>query len=793
MATALCFHCGDAVLERFVAKGNVFCCVGCLNVYELLSSSGLSNYYALEQAPGYSPKIKDDAFAFLDLPSAVEKLLDFKSTDIEKVRLILPKIHCSSCVYLLENLHKIKDGISAVNVNYSLKEASITYNPNKTSLKEIALLLNKIGYEPSFKRITDDAPTSASYKKQLWKIGVAGFCFGNIMLLSFPEYLAIEEVSDNFKLIFRYLNVLLILPVLFYSGSEYFINSIAALKIKKISIDVPLAIGIVALFGRSIFEVFSSTGSGYFDTLAGLIFLLLSGRYFQNKVFDQFSFERELYSYFPLSVLRGTADSEERVLIEDLQQGDIIKIKNEEIIPCDAELLSENITADLSFITGEAMPKTFSKGSRIYAGSKVMGQPGEFLVLQKTDKSYLARLWNEVKSSGKTDVLESLTGSFSAYFTALVLLVAGSAFGYYWYNNDLPGAFNALTAVLLITCPCASALSAPMALGNAIRLLARKGFYLKNAFVLEKIAGIKNVVLDKTGTITVAEKVALSYYGLALTEDESKWVFASVNASNHPLSRILAAHLKNNSAPLSPSSFEEVKGKGIVSTVHNQKVAVGSASFTQAPKIKNAEIKGYGSVVHIAINEIYKGYYFIESRYREGLWNTLAELKKDKSIYLLSGDQEDENPKLETFFASNRTFNQSPADKKEFILNLRSQGPTMMIGDGINDGVALKVSDVGVAISDNVNSFYPSAHVILDGQMFNELPRILRYSKTVLTIIYACLGLSFSYNIIGMYFACTLRVTPLFAAVLMPISSVTVVSLAVGGTYIAYRRTFKTT
>jgi Cu+-exporting ATPase len=259
------------------------------------------------------------------------------------------------------------------------------------------------------------------------------------------------------------------------------------------------------------------------------------------------------------------------------------------------------------------------------------------------------------------------------------------------------------------------------------------------------------------------------------------------------LSRILAAHLKNNSAPLSPSSFEEVKGKGIVSTVHNQKVAVGSASFTQAPKIENAEIKGYGSVVHIAINEIYKGYYFIESRYREGLWNTLAELKKDKSIYLLSGDQEDENPKLETSFASNRTFHQSPADKKEFILNLRSQGATMMIGDGINDGVALKVSDVGVAISDNVNSFYPSAHVILDGQMFNELPRILRYSKKVLTIIYACLGLSFSYNIVGMYFACTLRVTPLFAAVLMPISSVTVVSLAVGGTYIAYRRTFKTT
>ena len=791
MTIIACYHCGDEVKDNsFILNKHSFCCVGCMNVYGLLSKSGLNSYYELEKSPGYSPHLKEDAFAFLDLPEAVDKMLDFKSDDLERVRLVLPQIHCSSCVYLLENLHKIREGIATVNVNFSLKEAAVTYNPQKVSLKEIAILLTKIGYEPTFKRKNGANQNNNAYKKQLWKIGVAGFCFGNIMLLSFPEYLAIEEISENFKLLFRYLNMLLIIPVLFYSGTEYFVNSINALKIKKISIDVPLALGIVALFGRSMYEVLTSTGSGYFDTLAGLIFLLLTGRYFQNKVFDQFSFERELYSYFPLSVLRKNGEEEERVLIENLQPGDHIQIRNEEIIPCDAELISAEITADLSFITGEAMPKVFTAGSRIYAGSKVVGKPGEFRVLQKTDKSYLARLWDEVKSSGANEVLESLTGSLSGYFTALVLLIATAAFSFYYFNDNVSGAFNALTAVLLITCPCASALSAPMALGNAIRLLARKGVYLKNAFVVEKVAKVENVVLDKTGTITVAEKVEVSYHGKELSADEKALVFASVNASNHPLSRILASQLKSFSKGISADSFEEIKGKGIEARFGNVLVHVGSALFTKATTTGEEPNKGYGSVVHISINEQYIGYYFMESRYREGLWEMLGNLGEETNIFLLSGDHKDENPKLFQYFGNNMLFHQSPEGKKEYIELLKKRGKTMMVGDGINDGVALKVSDVGIAVADNVNSFYPSAHVILDGKMFNELPRMLNYSKKVLRVIYACLSLSFLYNIVGMYFACTLQVTPLFAAILMPISSVTVVSLAVLGTYFAFKKSF---
>ncbi|MCX6180795.1 MAG: HAD-IC family P-type ATPase [Bacteroidetes bacterium] len=580
---------------------------------------------------------------------------------------------------------------------------------------------------------------------------------------------------------------MLIIPILFYSGSDFFKNSISALKVKKISIDVPLVLGIIALFGRSMYEVLSATGSGYFDTLAGLVFLLLTGRYFQNKVFNQFSFERELYSYFPLSVLKKTNSSEERVLIENLEEGDFIKIKNEEIIPCDAEVISDSITADLSFITGEAMAKRFNAGDKIYAGSKIVGKSGEFKVLKKTDKSYLACLWDEVKSSGKKEVLESLTGKFSGYFTALVLLIALSAFSYYWMNNNVSGAFNALTAVLLITCPCASALSAPMALGNAIRLLSRRGFYLKNAFVIEKVAGIKNIVLDKTGTITVAEKVEVTYVGNTLSEEEQSMIYSAVNSSNHPLSRILSDKLKHLKS-IEPDAYEEIKGKGIEAKFKNNNLCIGSATFTKA--INTIENKKQGSVVHIAINGNYKGYYFIESRYREGLWKMLNSLSAEANIYLLSGDHKDENPQLTEYFGKNMHFNQNPEGKKQYIQMLAESGKTMMVGDGINDGVALKVSDVGIAVSDNVNSFYPSAQIILDGKHFTELAEMIAYSRSVLKVIYACLALSFLYNIVGMYFACTLAVTPLFAAVLMPISSITVVSLAVGGTYFAYRRKF---
>ncbi|MCX6180796.1 MAG: heavy metal translocating P-type ATPase metal-binding domain-containing protein [Bacteroidetes bacterium] len=170
MTTINCFHCGDEVKEKFTADEHLFCCAACVNVYHLLNKSGLQAYYSLTEAPGFSPLVKNDAFAFLELEEAADKLLDFKSTELEKVRLVLPQIHCSSCIYLLENLHKLKEGILTVNVNFSLKEAAISYDPRIVSLKEIALLLTKIGYEPSFKKNRGHPKTTIPTKNNCGKL-----------------------------------------------------------------------------------------------------------------------------------------------------------------------------------------------------------------------------------------------------------------------------------------------------------------------------------------------------------------------------------------------------------------------------------------------------------------------------------------------------------------------------------------------------------------------------------------------------------------------------------------------
>ena len=485
-----CYHCGDACEEIIHFEEHEFCCVGCRNVYELLSANNLCDYYNLETTPGISQRnpVARNRFNYLDDEKVQQKLIDYKDNSITKSTFFIPTMHCSSCIWLLENLYKIEKGVHSSRVNFLKKTVNITFSTDGLTLRKLVELLTSLGYEPAINLNDIETQVKKGVNRRLsYQIGVAGFCFGNIMLISFPEYFGLDEFTRNsFSRLFGYLNFGLSLPVFLFSAQDYFKNAYQGIKKKFISIDVPLALGIFVLFFRSVYEVFSHTGIGYFDTHAGLVFFLLIGKWFQQKTFDTLSFERDYKSYFPVAVSVLKDNEETTMPVNALNIGDRILIRNQELIPADSILLNGDAHIDFSFVTGESNPVEKVLGEIIYAGGRQVGQTIELEVSKKVSQSYLTQLWNSDHFAKENESrIQTFQQTVSKYFTLILLIIAfGSATFWLFVNPTL--SMNAFTAVLIIACPCALALSSPFALGTAMRILGNNRCYLKSAGVVEQ-------------------------------------------------------------------------------------------------------------------------------------------------------------------------------------------------------------------------------------------------------------------------------------------------------------------
>ena len=370
MGNNRCFHCGDEYdSDGIVFDSKNFCCNGCKTVYEIFSDNDLAYYYELEQGAGSSPDFHSHKYDFLKDEKLVAELLEFDDQGRQVVNLRIPKIHCSSCIWVLENLNKLNAFIYGSEVDFPNRTVRINYASDKISLRELVLLLAKIGYEPNI--------TLDDYKKQknsvdrslVYKLGIAGFAFGNVMFLSFPEYFQEQEFwLDKYKYLFRWLMFFFSLPVVLYSASDYFVSAYRGLRSKILNIDVPIALGILVIFVRSTLEITFDWGTGFFDSLTGLVFFLLLGKFFQQKTYSFLSFERDYRSYFPIAATRIMTDGKEvATQVYDIRQGDRLLIRNEELIPVDGILISSKALIDYSFVTGESRPQQRKSGDRIFA------------------------------------------------------------------------------------------------------------------------------------------------------------------------------------------------------------------------------------------------------------------------------------------------------------------------------------------------------------------------------------------------------------------------------------------
>lgn len=689
-------------------------------------------------------------------------------------------MHCSSCVYLLENLHRIAPGIIRSQSNFQRKEVFVIFDPKQVSLRKVVELLAFIGYEPdiSLKNASKEKARSFN-RKPIYKIGVAGFCFANIMMLSFPEYFSSGNIeTSGLRQTFSWIILLLSLPVLFFSASGFFISAWKGLRSRFLNIDAPIVLAILVAFGRSYYDIISGTGPGYLDSGTGIVFFMLAGRWFQDKTYDALSFERDYRSYFPLGVTAIRDGMEKNIPVTRLVAGDRIVIRNEEMIPADAILMKGAALIDYSFVSGENVPVEKKRGDLIYAGGKQLGGAISLQVVHEVSQGYITQLWNAELFSDQKNTGRSFIHPWSRYFTAVLLTIAMTAVVYWWINNPA-NIFPVLTSVLLVACPCSLLLSATFTYGNMLRIFGKHKLYLKNAGVIEALSKTDTIVFDKTGTITYGHTSGVTYQGTPLTEKEKVIIHHLSSQSSHPLSKAISSSLPVSGEYVPDiMEFREFAGKGIEALVNNVPVKMGSAEFISrsAPGLISYDT---GTHVHLLLNDVHMGRFSVSNHYREGLSPMLEALReKGYELHLLSGDNDSEKNNLQRLFGKGTAleFQQSPMEKMEYVRQLQAKGKkVLMLGDGLNDAGALMLANVGIAVSDNTARFTPACDAILDGEQVRQLGRFVNFAAAGKQIIRASFILSILYNVIGVGFAVSAGLSPLVAAILMPASSISIV------------------
>ncbi len=777
-----CHHCGGQCAGSAPQKDGLhFCCQGCLSVYEILAQYDSCEYYELKPGSGVRPPDVDTSkFNVLDTSPERSHIVEYEDDQIVRARFMLPTMHCASCVWLLERLHRFDSGILSSRVDLLRHTVVVECDRSQTSLANVALLLASLGYEPEIDR-TDSVQrgNESSARRTLYvRLGVAGFAAGNVMMIGLANYLAGKDGLDTtIKIIFDILSIGLSIPVLLYSAQPWLSSAVVSLRRGVVNLDVPVALGITTIFLRSCYEIVTGASEGFLDSFTGLVFFLLIGKLFQQKAFASIDFHRTMRSFFPLSTTKQFNGQQLPVHIDDIAIGDVIIVRNGEVIPADSILLHEPGVVDYAYVTGESTPVECAPGKILFAGGRVMGRSLTLSVVKPASTSYMASLWSRSDVHTERREFGSTSDRFGLIFTIATISVAMIG-GLVWLP-DVSMALTVATSVLIIACPCAFTLAAPIVYGTAMSNLGNSGIYLRTAAVIADLQRISTVVVDKTGTLT--EPTTVTFHGTPLTSELTSIISALAHQSTHPVSQAIARALPASDMPV--SDVRETAGVGVSGVCGDVAIAL-----LADPAEHGAS--GFGGRTYVHVNDEVIGYFSLDHALRPVATSMINELRTGYDVRLLTGDSApiaDEVAQL--FSADSIEQGASPSQKVDYIVKQQQQGNNvLMIGDGLNDLAALSAANVSVAVSNNTSRIVPACDIVMDAQHVGSIASLLRYAQKLRGVVGVAFWFTMIYNLIGLALSLSGNLSPVVTAIMMPVSSLLVVTISVLGSKVSHRR-----
>jgi P-type Cu+ transporter len=781
-APIVCRHCGDPCpMAGDAPADGPFCCGGCAAVYAFVNGNGLGAFYACETPPGSTQRTsaRDAADgAALDEPAVAARVLRLDTPTLACAEFAVPGLHCASCVWLLERLWGIDARIVRVEVDLLRRSVQVWFQRDRMDLRQVAQLLTAAGYPPEIPR--ESAPRAGTRERRRLhlQIGLAAFAFGNVMLFSIPRYANGTALEPPFQQLFDGLNIALATPVLLYSASDYLRRAGRAVAMARLTLDVPVALGLLALYARSVADILAGRGPGFMDSFAGLVFFLLIGRLFQQHAFDRIAFDRTYRSFLPLTVRVAHGHEWRATAIEGLRVGDRISLRPQEVVPADAVLVDRRGTIDYAFVTGESTPVAVSGGDRILAGGRVIDRSLRLDVAQPVEQTHLARLWNHPAfATERRHWLTEVSARFGGWFTAATLALAAAGAAAWWPDTGM--AIQVASAVLIIACPCALTLAAPVTLGTAMSQLARRGLVLKEPSVAFDLSRIDTIVLDKTGTLTGGDARAAAPPDLS--DADWRHVQRLAAESAHPISRAIAAGT-GAAGTAAVVDRVEVAGAGLRGLVDGRDVAIGTSAFVSAATGTPIDADQAPAGAAVAIDGRFRGWTRLAAPVRAGIELAVGVLARGYDVWLLSGDGGADAPRWAALFGARLRFRQTPEAKLAFVQASAAAGRhVLMVGDGLNDAGALAAADVGLAVSDDTACLVPACDAVIRGGALASLPALLRYARQARQVIVLCFAVSVVYNVVGLTLALQGHLSPLATAVLMPVSSLTVIGVSSGG------------
>jgi Cu2+-exporting ATPase len=778
-----CAHCGLPV-PAGATEGDPadprFCCAGCATVFEILRDGGLGAYYQMSERRNAPVSSTGRRFEEFDHPSYHELYATVRPDGLLETYFYLEGIACGSCVWLVERVPLLVPGMARAELDARRARVHVVWDGARATLSSIARTLDTLGYRPHpYRGLRLERARRDEDRSALARIGVAGAIAVNTMLAALALYSGwlsgMEPATERY---FRWLSLLLVTPAMFGPGLVFFRGAWAALRTRSLHMDLPIAIALAAGYGRGLTNTITDSGPIYFDGVTLLIFLLLVGRFLQQRAQRAAGDSAELlYSLSPSTARVVEGEEVREIPVEALLPGMIAEVRADETVPADGIVVEGRSALDLSLLTGESRPVAVGRGAPVFAGTVNRGALLRMRVDRAGEASRLGRILREAEAgASRRAPVVALADRMSGVFILAVVALACVTLALWWRTSPSFAVDQAI-ALLIVTCPCALALATPLAVSVAIGRAARSGILVRGGAALESLARPGTIFLDKTGTVTEGRTALLQWEG---PEEAKPLILALERHSSHPLARGFE-NAWDGVAPLEARDVTYSAGGGMEGVVEGRRVVVGSPAFVAARAAVGTRdtASGEGTPVWVAVDGRTVGRARFGDRIRSDAPEALAWLRaRGFAPRLLSGDE----PSVVAAVGAELGFapgdcrgGATPEEKLRVVEAESRRGPVVMVGDGVNDAAAIGRATVGIGVSGGAEASLAAADVFLTRPGLGSLVSLVEGSRRTLRVIRRNIVFSIAYNLIGAGLAMAGVINPLLAAILMPASSLTVV------------------